>query len=87
MNRRKEMNLLLCAEHYSAGKTSYQIKLKFFWVLTISKALRVISSIGNNWSLSFIEVSILFSTKRLCEKVGRGGRTLPLGSESFWPGN
>lgn len=46
-------------------------------LLTISKALLVPSSIGNNWSLSFIE---LFSAQMFCGKVGIGGRKFPTGT-------
>ena len=64
--------------------TTYKIFLLLKKMVTISKALQVPSSIGNNWSLCFIEASIWFSTKTFCEKVGKGDRTLPTGSGSFW---
>jgi hypothetical protein len=46
-------------------------------LLTISKALLVPSSIGNNWSLSFIE---LFSAQMFCGKVGIGGGKVGIGT-------
>lgn len=52
-------------------------------LLTISKALLVPSSIGNNWSLSFIELCIWFSAQMFCGKVGIGGRKFPTGTTLF----
>lgn len=62
------------------------LKISVTLLLTISKALLVPSSIGNNWSLSFIELCILFSTQMFCGKVGIvgiGGRKFPTGTTLF----
>ena len=66
----------------------YMEQLKWFpSLLTISKALRVPSSIGNNWSLSFVEVCTLLLTNIFCENVGTGGRTSPTASKPLCPRN